>query len=368
MSRRAKAFLWVGGVLVGVNVVIALVNGVAGSSPGGPASSAYATGPDGLAAYQSLLAHAGHSVTRLRSSLSEAHLDSGETLVVLDADGVSRDDANALRAFVRDGGRLVAGGSAPARWLRLAVPDAPSWGSTAVRNPVPVVPVPEVAGVDRIVTAGAGSWAIRGSALPVLADGRRSLLSVAADGRGRVLLLASAAPLQNARLAQADNAALGLGLAGRLTRRVVFAESYHGYGTSSGLAAIPAQWKLTLGLGLLAVVVLMLARGRRLGPAEPDARELPPPRRDYVDALATTLARTRDRADAAAALRSRASAILRRDGSPEDARALADAAAGAGLPAQEAHALVHAPGSDAELVAAGRALAALERTTDGRIT
>ena len=300
-SRRTKAFLWAGGVLVGANVAIALVNSFAGGSPGGPTSSAYATGPTGLAAYQSLLSHAGHRVARLRSSLSEVRLDPRDTLVVIDANGVTRDDADALRTFVRAGGRLLAGGREPTRWLRVAAPAAPSWSAGTVLHPVPLVPVPEVAGVDRVVTAGVGSWATGGSALPVLADGRRSLLSIAAEGRGRVLLLASAAPLQNARLAQADDAALGLALAGALSRKVVFAESYHGYGTSSGLAAIPTRWKSTLGLSLLAAAVFMLARGRRLGPPEPDARELPPPRRDYVDALATTLARTRDRANAAAA-------------------------------------------------------------------
>ena len=85
--------------------------------------------------------------------------------------------------------------------------------------------------------------------LPVLADRRRSLLSIAGEGKGRVLLLASSGPLQNEHLAQADNARLGIALAGAPTRRVVFAESYHGYGTSSGLGAIPWAWKVTLSLG-----------------------------------------------------------------------------------------------------------------------
>ena len=264
MTPRAKAFLAIGGVLVGVNVVVALVNGVLGSSPGGPTSSSYATGRDGLAGYASLLGRAGHPVSRLRTPLGDANLDPRDTIVVLDANGVTREDASALRTFVRDGGRLVGGGEDPSRWLSVAVPSAPAWGSLRARTPQPLVPVPETEGVDRVTGGSTGSWTTDGQSLPVLADRRRSLLSIAGEGKGRVLLLASSGPLQNEHLAQADNARLGIALAGAPTRRVVFAESYHGYGTSSGLGAIPWAWKVTLSLALLAAIVLMVARGRRL--------------------------------------------------------------------------------------------------------
>ena len=68
-----------------------IVNSLAGGSPGGPTSSSYATGGDGLAAYASLLGRAGHPVSRLRTPLADARLDPRDTLVVLDADGVTRD-------------------------------------------------------------------------------------------------------------------------------------------------------------------------------------------------------------------------------------------------------------------------------------
>ena len=113
MTIRTKSFLAIGGVLVGVNVVIAITNGLVGGTPGGPVSSSYATGSDGLAAYASLLGRSGHQVSRLRTPLAEAQLDPRDTVVLLDADGVTRDDAGALRAFVQDGGRLVVGGNDP---------------------------------------------------------------------------------------------------------------------------------------------------------------------------------------------------------------------------------------------------------------
>jgi hypothetical protein len=105
-------------------------------------------------------------------------------------------------------------------------------------------------------------------------------------------LLADATPLQNAFLDRTDNAALALGLAGGPSRPVVFSESVHGYGTATGLAALPERWKWALALAGLATVVMMWARARRIGPPDEIGRELPPPRVAYVDALAGILART----------------------------------------------------------------------------
>src|SRR5207249_7350779 len=104
-----------------------------------------------------------------------------------------------------------------------------------------------------------------------------------AVGRGRVALLADASPLQNRFLGEADDAALGLALAGPRKRPVAFVESVHGYGRASGVRAIPTSWRWALGGLVLAALVLIWARGRRLGPAERTTRDLPPPRRDYVD-------------------------------------------------------------------------------------
>ena len=117
-------------------------------------------------------------------------------------------------------------------------------------------------------------------------------------GRGRIVLLADSSPLQNRLLGEADNAAFALALSGR--GPLTFVESVHGYGPQRGLAALPARfgWAL-IGL-LLAALVFMVARGRRLGPPERERRELPPPRRAYVDALAATMARGKEREEAVA--------------------------------------------------------------------
>ena len=130
-------------------------------------------------------------------------------------------------------------------------------------------------------------------------------------GRGRAVLLADDSPLQNALLARDDNARLALGIAGSKARPVEFLETYHGYGESSGVGALPDRWLWMLGFGLLAVVVLIAARWRRLGPAEPEERALAPPRKQYVESLGSTLERTREPAAALAGLKADARRRLR---------------------------------------------------------
>ena len=77
-----------------------------------------------------------------------------------------------------------------------------------------------------------GAWHELGSTLPVIGPADAPLVVTARAGRGTVVALADPSPLQNRRLAYADNAALGLALAG--DRPVAFLETVHGYGVSRG--------------------------------------------------------------------------------------------------------------------------------------
>src|SRR5690606_30225874 len=106
----------------------------------------------------------------------------------------------------------------------------------------------------------------------------------------------------NGRLASAGNARLALNLAGEESREVVFADRI-GVASATGFAALPETWRwAALGL-LVAALLLVAARARRLGPPQAAARELQPPRRDYVDAVAGALARSRGHAASTARLR-----------------------------------------------------------------
>jgi hypothetical protein len=118
--------------------------------------------------------------------------------------------------------------------------------------------------------------------------------------------------------------------------------------------------KVALGGGVLAALLGLLAYGRRLGPAEARARELPPPRAAYVDALAIALARTGDRPGAAAPVRAAArDRVLERTGLDGGAAPAAVAAAARRLGLPEDEALAVAGERDEDLLAAGRALARL---------
>jgi Domain of unknown function (DUF4350) len=363
VSRGWKIGLGVAAVVIALNVLLALTHSLFGGTPGGRPSSSYATAPTGAAAYASLLGRAGHRVGRLRGHVSEARLDTSATLVLLDPDGpVTPNDASALRGFVEDGGRLVVGGAAGG-WLAEIVPEAPGWSPAPVADPQPLAPWPSLGRVRRLEAPGRGSWE-GGSALPLLGQTDRSLLALAVVGAGRVWLLANAAPLQNRLLDRADDATLGLALAGPAARQVTFLEGYHGYGTATGLAAVPGRWWTAFGLLALATLTLMVASGRRLGPPQRRTRALPPPRREYVESLGGVLARSRPREQALLPVRARIrKRLAERTGLAETSSAdeLEAMARRLGVPDGDAAALSRPVRSEADVLAVGRVLSALER-------
>ena len=331
--------------VIALNVLLALLHSLWGGTPSGPTSSSYATAPDGVAAYASLLGRVGHRVSRLRGNVAGARLDPATTVVLLDPAGpVTAADAGALRSFAAAGGRLVVGG-ASGSWLDRILPRAPVWSPTPIGAFRTLAPWPGLGRVSRLEAPGHGSWE-GGAALPVLGDSQRSLLALGTVGSGRVWLLADVAPLQNRRLDEADDAALGLVLAGPRARDVTFLEGYHGYGTATGFAAVPGRWWIGFGLLAAAALALMLASGRRFGPPQASTRDLPPPRREYVESLGGILARARPREEAIAPVRTRIEELASERG---------------GLNEPDATALAQPARTDADVIAVGRVLSRLER-------
>ena len=363
-SRGARIAVVLVAVVVGLNLVTFGIDAVGGGNPYGPVSSSYTTGPVGTAALAELLGQAGHSVERHRDSPREAPVDVGATAIVLDPGLVDERDADALGRFVSGGGRLVVGGAPPSALLELVAPP-PVHSSTGTELSRPLLPVPETQGVGEVRSAGGGAWASAGAALPVLGDTSSDVMLVATVGAGRIVLLADSSPLQNRLLGAGNNAALAVALAGEPERPVVFLESFHGYRDAGGLGAIPYRWRWALAGMTLAALVWMWARARRLGPPEPVARALAPARRAFVDAMAVNLARSRSPHEAIepvrAEIRRRVAAAsgLGPDATPEE---LAEAAARMSLGTRESAAAFGEVKSDAEVMAAGRALA---RVTGG---
>jgi hypothetical protein len=349
-SPGARAVVVIVGFFVVVNVV-ALVVATVRPEPSGANGSAYATQPRGAAAYAELLRRAGHDVSYLRAPLADAPLDPDGTLIMLDAPSLDRDERAALRSFVRDGGRLVAGGEDAGLGV---VARPPEWLPSGPRVARPGVPVPETSAVRVVESAGAGAFASPGATLPVLGE----LMTVARPGLGRALLLADAAPLQNRLLARADNAVLALAVAGPAERPVTFVESVHGFDERSGLAALPGRWKLALLAGVLAALLWLASRARRFGPPEESGGEPPPARREHVDALAIALRRARQPAVALEPVQAAARAqVIRRAALAPDAgdAAVRDAAQRLGFEEDEVAALSGERGAN-EALALGRAL------------
>lgn len=367
LERRTRLIVAIVAVVVAVNVLL-LALGLAFPSPGGPRSSSYATAPEGLAAYATLLRDNGYDVSAALDAPTDDTLDPRSTVVLLDPDTVLEEEAQALGRFVERGGRLVAGGPDPT-WLASVLEGAPEWSPDGFESADALAPVPETAGVARVSTGGIGSWTAVGSSLPALGDdGDRSLLVVGRAGAGSFALLADASPLHNDRLGEDDNAALGLALAGSRDRPVTFVETVHGYGAERGLAALPDGWKVALAGLVLAGLLLMLARGRRLGPPEDEERTLPPPRRAYVDAIAASLAKTGQPSAALGPVRGRGRALVAaRAGSRElDDGDLRRTGRRIGLSDEEVDALAGEGAGERDLLDAGRALARLEARRGGR--
>ncbi len=297
-ARRAGigAGILVAGI-IGLNLLAqGLDRAVGGNDPGGVSNSSYATAPAGTAAYAALLSRYGHRVTHQRGDLSRSQVATVDTLILLEPDVVTTEDAAVLLEFVTDGGRLVVGDEAPP-YLHELRDRPPRWdgGRITPWNGVD----PGFGNVRSIAAVGGGQWTDTGSATPVVGDNVSALVTSEQVGRGEMLFLADPTPLQNAFLSTADNAAFALALSGP-GHRVAFAEGVHGFGASRGISAIPTRWKyaiVMIGLGALAFV---WSRARRFGPPDRATRDLPPARSEYVRALSQTLERTRDRAHALA--------------------------------------------------------------------
>jgi hypothetical protein len=352
---------------VGLAVLSAAIN-AAVPRQHGPPSSSYATTPAGLAAYAELLSRSGHPVVQLRRAPATGLLEPDETVVMLDPDAVLGSQGRALAAFVAAGGHLVTGGSNANAFLTAILRPAPRWVDAPPGPAGPVAAAPETAGVAHVVTLGRGGWSRATGPAGLRAvlgrPGGAPLLLAGTRGRGRIDLLADASPLENRLLARADNARLGVNLAGGGRRRVVFVESVHGYGVARGLAALPGRWWWALGGLALAATAWVAGRWRRLGPPSARGRALPPARSAYLHAMTTILRRTGAQAEVAELARSAGRRLVaRRAGLPAaaDRDQRLEGARRLGLSDEQAEALAgEGPPAAGDLLTLGVALARLE--------
>jgi len=289
LGRGQKVALVVLALIVGLNLVLASLKMITGGEPGGPVSSSFSTGGTGLEGYADLLREAGHPVTRLRSKTATSNLPTDATVVVADPQKLTQSEGLALLRFVQGGGRLVVTGRAGATLVAAATGTSIEHHGMERSDRVPVwVPTHDTGAARELAGDRGGRWVDVGRLLPLAGDDQGPSIVAADVGEGHLVAVADTAMLQNSQLGQADNAALGLALAGSPKRPVIFVESVHGY-AAAGLKSVPSSWKwAALGLAV-ALAIGLWSFGTRFGPPEPQQRDFPPPRRDHVEAVAAAL-------------------------------------------------------------------------------
>ncbi|MDQ3954524.1 MAG: DUF4350 domain-containing protein [Actinomycetota bacterium] len=362
LDRRVQWAIFGVAVLVGLNLLALLLEALYGGEARGRPSSSYATVKQGTAAWARLLERFDHPVERLREPPSEADVSAGSTLVVLGPNQVADADVRSLRDFVDDGGRLVIGGRGAQPWLAELVDSPPVWTAEGETTAGPLADAAEVEGISTVSTSGFGSWAEEGDAEPLL-GGDLVVAAVMNSGAGRIIFVADPSLVDNDHLARVDNAAFALAVAGEDDGPVVFAETFHGYGERSGWGLLPTRAKWVFGGLTLGGLLWILARSRRLGPPEQTIPRRPPARLAYVEAVASGMARSKQRGEALEPLYERAVAIMERRGLVSDrgVDSLLAAARASGLDEEQARALIQGPTDDDDVLNVGTAFARLSK-------
>ncbi len=379
IPRRWRALLLVSGAIVAVDLGLSFVGGIVGSTPSGDgSSSSFGTSPAGVAALTQLLAEHGHSIDRSIQPVSETHLAPGSTLFLVDPSGWTDGDTSAVALLIAGGGHAVLAGRPPSDALLSVMFGSsrpPRWQSASAGTTRAIPSTSVVAGVSRVTGGSVGSLVSTGSTKVILA-GTGGPFAVAggdsSSGGPSSVFIASSTFMTNAALAERDNAAFAINLAGPAAQPVIFDEFDHGYGrTGTGLAGLPEWWRWGLALGLAAVVMWIFSAARRFGPVERPTRQLIPPRVEYANAMATTLAALpEDRlGQIIEPLRTEARLLLcQRSGvwtTADDAAVLA-AAHAALVPEFVTNTVLENQASTLDVISLGRALAWLETHTGRR--
>ncbi|QCW51725.2 DUF4350 domain-containing protein [Nocardioides dongxiaopingii] len=357
LARRHRSTLVVAAALVvAVAVVLVLGTGDDGRTarldPDG-------SGGEGAQAVARVLDDEGVEVDVVRSAdaLDEADVDAGTTVVVTSAEQLGASTVERLLDRARDA-RVVVLEPGP-ELLDLLGTD----GSTTPFDAGGAVP----AGCDDPRYAGLEIEVDRGLGVP----GATSCFGGALATTDDLVLLGAGDLVTNDQVTRADNAAVALRLLGQNDRLVWYVASYDDLGGEDGVdvwSLVPDWIRPGLAVVVLAVVALILWRGRRLGALATEPVPV------TVRAIETTRSRGRlyrragDRAHAAGALRaatrSRARDRLGLGAGTDEAALVRDLARHVGRPEADLAALVGsqgpAPGTDRDLITLAHALTALE--------
>ncbi len=364
LTRHRSTLLIAGGLVLGVLVVVALGGGVRTTGyldPGNP-------GPEGARALARVLDREGVDVEVVRSAaaLEEARPDGSTTVLVTSTENTGPSTRQRLRDATAESLVVLAGPG----------PDLTGEIGSGVGTvvPGPVDRAAECTGADLVrLFDGLDISVDRGVEYPASTGcffGEGGALLAQPDV-GLVLLGADEV-LRNDTILRADNAAVALRLLGQRDRLVWYVPDYADLDSTEAVSLgtlLPDWLRPGLWLAALAMLAVLLWRGRRLGPLVTEPLPV------VVKAIETTRSRGRlyrkadDRAHAAAALRAAGRTALGEHlrlpagASPEDL--VRDVARHLDRPVAEIGGLLHPaappPGTDHDLIMLATALAELDR-------
>lgn len=393
MSERLRLILFVVGTLL-LFTVVALIVRASTDFDYVRDHASDRTNPWGTKALRELLVRSGIATETWTAPLTELS-DEVRFLMLLDpTTPISREERDALEAWVSDGGRLViapyayrgfegSGGALAAGSLETTLAHFDVrviFGEGAGVEVRPVADGPLTADVASVhlptdARLGRASFSERSEAL--LSDDAGGIAAVSIKhGDGRVIALADAEMLSNATLPRADNVVFAANLvyAGGAPDAVYFDEYHHGAVGGDGVlggAEVDVTPFRNTALALLAVVVVYaIGRSRRFGAAAPAPDGGRRSSADYVRALAQIHSRGGSAAAAASMLAEglrRRAATTAGVASTATAAALASTLGRRGLPGDELAELLELlenadeSMTDAQLLTLARRVAHFER-------
>ena len=193
LGRGQRVVAVVVGAVVGVNLALAGLRAAIGSEPGGPASSSFGTGADGLEAMADLLEREARPVTRLRERVTPGDLPDGATVVVTDVQGLTAAEGRAVVDSVASGGRLVVAGPGAEALVQVLSSQPVSWVAGEAVDDLDVwVPVDVVGGARTLAGDAGGRWEATGDLLAVAGGAGEPTVLVGDVGDGRLVALADA--------------------------------------------------------------------------------------------------------------------------------------------------------------------------------
>ena len=277
-------------LLMGAGIVGALliVAAVVFSSPGESereTPSSYSVSSSGAKAAYLMLLESGYQVERWENSPAELPDGFGKTLILAEPEGFLEPAQRAkLLAFVASGGRVIASGPRGAAMM-------PKNGSRF--NPMSeldrkfqaLAPSSLTRGAREIMLVPQSYWSGMEGVVPLYGDEDKVVAVEYGYGKGKVIWWASATPLTNSGIREADNLEFLLACVGDRHTQILWDEYFHGYRHSLADSVTYLQVKWLLAQLAIVAAAVLVTYSRRSGPVRMAAEKTRLSPLEFVETL-----------------------------------------------------------------------------------